>query len=101
MHATNLTDRPIQLLDLKLSRPRGDQEATLRLPPVIPPGEVLPVSVDLILNGAVSQPGEIITATLAIGDQFGRWYKVRFKRLKYVKPQPRKIISSPQLKGQI
>jgi hypothetical protein len=95
MQVTNLTDKPIRLSAVRLTRPWTrarvlDQPLFTRHPdpaeniygdyPILPRA-VSSASCTIILDQPVGRAGKTIAAVIKVSDQFGRWHKLKFKRL--------------------
>src|SRR2546425_11371098 len=94
MQATNLTDRPIKLSAVRLSRPwtrtRILEKTLITRDPNpgvntyssenrIRPRRVSDASCIFILDGPVGRRGKPMTAVIKVSDQFGRWHKLKFR----------------------
>ena len=88
VQATNTTDRPVQIVRLRLVRPKAVViQADALLPEVdspyhshqnpIPPHGTLAVPTHIMARGALAAAGKPIRVTLAITDQFGEDYKIK------------------------
>lgn len=101
MRATNLTDKPILLSTVRLLRPRirrRDHEIARHIftrhpgpnsnlygsEYPISPGGTSSASSDIIVDRPIGRLGQAITAVVAVSDQFGRWHKVKFEKLRCI-----------------
>ncbi len=88
VQATNTTDRPVQIVRLRLVRPKAVViQADALLPAEdspyhshqhpIPPHGTLAVPTHIMARGALAAAGKPIRVTLAITDQYGEDYKIK------------------------
>jgi len=89
IQVTNTSDRPVQILKVRLIRPKRVESihAEVLLPlkgssyhshthPVLP-FDTVPASVHLMLKGKLARQGKPIRVTLGITDQYGTEYRVK------------------------
>jgi hypothetical protein len=98
MHATNLTSDPVNIVGLKLIRPRLKRDYKVLASRVITQhpsqsayGEypIMPqafsrVCGDLIVDRPIGKADKTITAIVAVSDGRGRWHKVKFDELRSI-----------------
>jgi hypothetical protein len=101
IQATNTSDRPVQLVKVRLARPRAELiQADVLLPMEgspyhshdhpVPPHGTIPAGVHIMVRGSLATQGESLRVVIVISDQYGEEYKIKNVHLDTHDPLPQR-----------